>query len=156
MDQFMNNNETPRKQPISIVRFGLGKEIQLYDDELVVTGQEQLHTIRVPLESMRRLTLVPGDPTPSKLVLIADLDDGSTTILAEGMTNAKDFREMIPHIMELCPDLELDPPDMAEQLRQALNNRRAWSCTCYGCCLMLFLFVIVVYFSVVYIGSLHH
>jgi hypothetical protein len=156
MDEIMNDNDNMPKQPISTVRFGLGKEIQLYSNELIVTGQEQMRSIHVSLESLRCLTLVPGDPTPSKLVLLADLDDGSTTILAEGMTNAKDFREMLPKIMELCPDLELDPPDMAEQLRQALNNRRAWSCTCYGCCLLLFLFVIVVYFSVVYIGSIHH
>jgi hypothetical protein len=123
---------------------------------LVITGNEQTSDIHVPLEELRRLTLVPGDPTPSKLVLMADMDDDSTIILAEGMTNAKDFREMIPHIMERCPDLELDPPDMVEQLRQALNNRRAWSITCYGGCLMVFLFVVVVYFIVVLIGSLHH
>jgi len=152
----MSDNETTHQQPVSVVRFGLGKEIQLYHDVLVVTGSEQAREIRVPLAEMRRLTLIPGDPNPSKLVLMADMDDDTTIILAEGMTNAKDFREMIPHIVELCPNLELDPPDMAEQLRQALNNRRAWSITCYGGCLMVFLFVIVVYFLVVLIGSIHH
>ena len=151
----MNDHNTMPKQPIYVVRYGLGKELQLYYDELISTGQEQDVEIRVPLEELRRLTLMPGDPTPSKLVLIADLDDDTTIVLAEGMTNAKDFREMLPKLTELCPNLELDPPDMAEQLRQALNNKRAWSLTCYGCCLMLVLFVVVVYALVVYIGA-HH
>lgn len=151
----MNDHNTIPKQPIYVVRYGMGKELQLYYDEFVSTGQEQDVEIRVPLEELRRLTLMPGDPTPSKLVLLADLDDDTTIVLAEGMTNAKDFREMLPKIKELCPDLELDPPDMGEQLRQALNNKRAWSLTCYGCCLMLVLFVVVVYALVVYIGA-HH
>ena len=78
---------------------------------------------------------------------MADLDDDTTIILAEGMTNARDFRAMLPHLIELCPDLQLDPPDMGEQLRQALNNRRAWTLTCYGAillvCIGLFAFVAV-------------
>lgn len=151
----MNEHETEQKDPLAIVRYGLGKEIQLYTDELVSADQDKEEEIHVPLASLRRLTLMPGDPTPSKLVLIADLDDESTLILAEGMTNAKDFRALLPLLLKYKPDLELDPPDMGEQLRQALNNKRAWSLTCYGCCLLLFLFVIVVYLLVAYIGA-HH
>ena len=41
---------------------------------------------------------MPGDPTPSKLILMADLTDDSTILLAEGMSNARDFRAMIPHL----------------------------------------------------------
>src|ERR1700730_1763179 len=119
----MSENETVKKYPISVVRFSMGKEIQLYSDELAVTGQEEDQETRLRLSEIKRLTLMPGDPNPGKLILMADLDDDTTIILAEGMTNARDFREMLPHLLKLCPDLELDPADMGEQLRQALNTR---------------------------------
>jgi hypothetical protein len=151
----MSDNDTARKYPISTVRFGMGKEIQLYSDELVITGRDEDKELRVPLETIKRLTLVPGDPTPSKLVLLADMDDDATIILAEGMSNARDFRAMLPHIIELCSDLQLDPPDMEEQLRQALNNRRAWALTCYGAILLICLSLCALYFIVAYIGA-HH
>src|SRR5579872_7494867 len=152
--QMMNDNDI-KKFPISTVRFGMGKELQLYTDELVVTGQEESQELRIELEAIKRLTLMPGDPNPSKLILMADLDDDTTIILAEGMTNARDFRAMLPHLIELCPDLQLDPPDMAEQLRQALNNKRAYSLTCYGTILLLLIFLYVLYLVVVFIGT-HH
>ena len=140
-------------KPISTVRFGLGKEIRLYLDELTVTadGKES----RLPLTAIRRLTLMPGDPTPSKLILMADLDDDSNVILAEGMSNARDFRAMLPHLMQLCPDLQLDPPDMSDQLWQALNNRRAWNITCYGAIILLLASLYILYLVVTFIGS-HH
>lgn len=144
-----------RKYPISTVRFGMGKEIQLYHDELVVTGQEEDQEIRVQLDAIQQLTLIPGDPNPSKLILMADLDDDTTIILAEGMSNARDFRVMLPHIIELCPELKLDPPDMGEQLRQALNTKRAWTLTCYGTFLLICLILYVLYLVVAYIGT-HH
>ena len=50
MGLVMSENETTRERPVSAVRFGLGKEIQLYTDELVVTGQEDSKEIRVPLK----------------------------------------------------------------------------------------------------------
>ena len=37
----MSENETNPTFPINVVRFGLGKEIQLYKDKLVVTEQEE-------------------------------------------------------------------------------------------------------------------
>ena len=141
--------------PVKVVRFGIGKEIRLYNDNLVVTGVEDDQEIRLRLESIKRLILVPGDPNPSKLVLLADLDDDTTVILAEGMTNARDFRAMLPRIREFCPDMQFDPPDMEEQLRQALNTRRAWTLTCYGTFLLICLVLFVVYLVVAYIGA-HH
>src|SRR5215472_1404149 len=141
----MDNYESTKKPPISVVRYGMGKEIQLYTDELVVTSREEGKEHRLPLEAIDRLTLMPGDPNPSKLVLLADLDDGSTLQLVEGMTNARDFRGMLPHLIELRPEIQLDPPDMAEQLRQALNNRRAWSLTCYGTIILLCIFLYGLY-----------
>ena len=150
-----NNDNYLKKTPISTVRFGMGKEIRLYTDELVVTGQEEDQEIRIALEAIQRLTLVPGDPNPAKLILMADLDDDTTIILAEGMSNARDFRAMLPHLIELSPDLQLDPPDMGEQLRQALNNRRAWTLTCYGAILLICVSLYVLYLVVAFIGS-HH
>src|SRR5262245_2088128 len=105
----MNEDEVVSKYPIRVVHYGLGKEIQLYSDELVVASREEGKEIRLPLEAIERLTLTPGNPHPSKLVLIADLTDGSSMILVEGMTNARDFREMLPRLTELCPDIQLDP-----------------------------------------------
>ncbi len=152
----MSEYDTIRKQPVSIVRFGMGKELQLYYDEFVVTGQEEDQEIRIQLDAIKRLTLMPGDPNPSKLILMADLDDETTIILAEGMTNARAFREMLPRLIELCPDLQLDPSDMGEQLRQALNTKRAWTLTCYGAFLLVCLFLYGLYLLVAYIGTLHH
>jgi hypothetical protein len=151
----MIDDNNVKKYPISTVRFGMGKEIQLYTDELVVTGQEESQETRIELEAIQRLTLVPGDPNPSKLILMADLDDDTTIILAEGMSNARDFRAMLPHLIELCPDLQLDPPDMGEQLRQALNNRRAWSLTCYGTFILICVLLFLLYLVVAYFGA-HH
>ena len=151
----MSENELVRKLPISVVRFGMGKEIRLYHDELVVTGREEDQETRLQLDAIERLILMPGDPNPSKLVLMADLDDGTTVILAEGMTNARDFRAMLPHLLELRPEIELDPPDMSEQLRQALNTRRAWTLTCYGAVALVCISLYVLYLIVAYIGA-HH
>ena len=151
----MDEENKVQKDPISTVRFGIGKEIRLYLDELVVTGQEEDQETRVQLSAIRRLILMPGDPNPGKLVLLADLDDDTTVILAEGMTNARDFRAMLPHIIELCPDIQLDPPDMSEQLRQALNTRRAWTITCYGTFILICILLYVLYLVVAYLGS-HH
>ena len=150
-----NNDTYLKKTPISTVRFGIGKEIRLYIDELAVTGQEEEQEIRIALEAIKRLILVPGDPNPAKLVLMADLDDDTTIILAEGMSNARDFRAMLPHLIELSPDLQLDPPDMGEQLRQALNNRRAWALTCYGTILLICVSLYLLYLVVAFVGS-HH
>ena len=150
-----DNDTYLKKTHISTVRFGIGKEIRLYIDELAVTGQEEDQEIRIALEAIKRLILVPGDPNPAKLVLMADLDDDTTIILAEGMSNARDFRAMLPHLIELSPDLQLDPPDMGEQLRQALNNRRAWALTCYGTILLICVSLYLLYLVVAFIGS-HH
>src|SRR6266481_9159778 len=151
----MSDNKTVEKHPISTVRFGMGKEIRLYIDELVVSAQEEDQETRVQLSALKRLTLMPGDPNPAKLMLMADLDDDTTIILAEGMSNARDFRAMLPHLTELSPDLQLDPPDMGEQLRQALNSRRAWALTCYGAILLVCLLLCALYFIVAYLGA-HH
>jgi hypothetical protein len=151
----MSENSDTQRYPISTVRFGMGKELRLYIDELVITGSEEDKEIRLQLQAIKRLILMPGDPNPAKLVLMADLDDDTTIILAEGMSNARDFRAMLPHIIELCPDIQLDPPDMSEQLRQALNNRRAWTLTCYGSIILICILLYALYLVVTFIGA-HH
>lgn len=151
----MSENQISMQGPISTVRFGIGKELRLYNDEIVATGSEEEKELHVQLQAIKRLTLIPGEPNPSKLILMADLDDDTTIILAEGMSNAKDFRKMLPHIMELNPDLQLDPPDMSEQLRQALNTRRAWTLTCYGSFILICLMLYLLYLVVAFIGA-HH
>lgn len=151
----MSENNVIKQDPLSTVRFGMGKELRLYTDELVVTGQEEDKELHLPLQAIKRLILMPGDPNPAKLILMADLDDDTTIILAEGMSNARGFRAMLPHISELCPGMQLDPPDMSEQLRQALNTRRAWTLTCYGTFLLVCILLVVFYLVVAYIGA-HH
>jgi hypothetical protein len=151
----MSDNNITQKLPISTVRFGMAKEIRLYPDELVVTGKEEGLETRVALDAIERLIIMPGDPNPGKLILLADLKDDTTVILAEGMTNARDFRTMLPHVRELCPHMQFDPPDMEEQLRQALNNRRAWSLTCYGSIILLLIVLYLLYLAVAYLGA-HH
>jgi hypothetical protein len=149
-----NPNQLKRLTPVSVVRYGIGKEMRLYPDELVVSSQED-EPLQIQLSAIQRLTLMPGDPNPSKLVLLADLDDGNTIILVEGMSNARDFRAMLPRLLELKPDIELDPPDMSEQLWQALNTRRAWTITCYGSFLLICVLLYILYLVVAYIGA-HH
>ncbi|MGZ3608842.1 MAG: hypothetical protein ACXWPS_04875 [Ktedonobacteraceae bacterium] len=151
----MNDSPDSIHDPISTVRFGIGKELRLYHDEIVSTGSEEDKELHIQLQAINRLTLMPGDPNPSKLILMADLDDDTTIILAEGMSNARDFRKMLPYIIELIPDLQLDPPDMSEQLRQALNTRRAWALTCYGSFILICAMLYVLYLIVAFIGS-HH
>lgn len=151
----MSEEQDVHQAPVKVVRFGIGKELRLYANELAVTGVEEDQEVRLRLESIKRLILVPGDPNPAKLVLMADLDDDTTVILAEGMTNARGFRAMLPHIREFCPDMQFDPPDMEEQLRQALNTRRAWTLTCYGTFLLVCLILLLLYLVVAYIGA-HH
>lgn len=151
----MNENEIEYKAPLSVVRFGIGKELQLYQDELVVTGHEDDQDIRLRLDAIKRLILEPGDPNPSKLILMADLDDETTIILAEGMSNARGLRAMLPHLQQLKPDLQLEPADMSEQLRQALNTRRAWNITCYGIFLIVCISLYLLYLLVAFLGA-HH
>jgi len=151
----MSENQDSSQYPISVVRFGIGKELQLYNDELVATGSEEEKELHIQLKAIKRLILMPGDPNPSKLILMADLDDDTTIILAEGMSNARDFRKMLPHIVELNPDLQLDPPDMSEQLRQAMNTRRAWTLTCYGSFILICVMLYALYLVIAFIGS-HH
>ena len=151
----MSENQDSIQYPISVVRFGIGKELQLYNDELVATGSEEEKELHIQLKAIKRLILMPGDPNPSKLILMADLDDDTTIILAEGMSNARDFRKMLPHIVELNPDLQLDPPDMSEQLRQAMNTRRAWTLTCYGSFILICVMLYALYLVIAFIGS-HH
>jgi hypothetical protein len=139
--------------PLVRVRYGLGKELQLYPDALLVVHREEHEETRYNLDSIRRLVLTPGEHTPSKLVLMFDLDDGNTVIAAEGMSNVRDFRKLLARLVELRPSLELDPPNMDEQLMQALDIRRRSLIGCYGAVLGVCLLLWILYLVVAMIGA---
>lgn len=140
-------------QPLSRVRFGLGKELRLYPDEFVVVQLEAGEELRLRLAHLRRLILTPGEQVPSKLVLMFDLDDGNTIIAAEGMSNVRDFRRLLERLVALKPELELDPPNLDEQLAQALDQQRRSLLGCYGfvaaSCIILWL----IYMLVAFVGA---
>lgn len=140
-------------QPLARVRYGLGKELLLYPDVFVVVHKEERDELRLNLDSIRRLILAPGEYTPSKLVLMFDLDDGNTIIAAEGMTNVRDFRKLLARLADIRPDIELDPPNMDEQLMQALDIRNRSLIGCYGFVLGACLLVWIVYLVVAFIGA---
>ena len=148
------------QQPLSIVRYGIAKELRLYPDRLVTLAYEEGEETAYYFESIKRLILMPGEHIPSKLMLMLDLNDGNTIIVAEGMSNVKDFRKLLAHLAEAQPGVELDPPDMDEQLRQALEIRRRSNFGCYGFVLATFLATIAViwllYLVVAFIGGLQH
>jgi hypothetical protein len=140
--------EDAAPQPLARVRYGLGKELRLYPDEFVARQAEVDDELRLNLDHIRRLILLPGEHTPSKLILMFELDDGNTIIVAEGMTNVRDFRKLLGVLAEARPEIELDPPNMDEQLMQALDIRRRSLLGCYGfafgTCFLLWLVYIIV------------
>lgn len=140
-------------QPLARVRYGLGKELLLFPDAFVVVHKEERDEIRLNLDTIRRLILVPGEYTPSKLVLMFDLDDGNTIIAAEGMTNVRDFRKLLARLVEIRPEIELDPPNMDEQLMQALDIRKRSLIGCYGFVFGTCLLIWIVYLIVAFIGA---
>ena len=130
------------------VRYGLGKEIRLFAHDIAVVNVETADELRLRLASIRRLILAPGEQVPSKLVMMFDLDDGNTIIAAEGMSNVKDFRKLLARLIEMKPDLELDPPNMDEQLMQALDIRRRSLIGCYGSVVLACVVLWVIYMVV--------
>jgi hypothetical protein len=130
------------------VRYGLGKELRLYPTAIGLVQQEGGEELRLRLANIQRLILAPGEQVPSKLVLMFDLDDGTTMIGAEGMSNVRDFRALLARLLELRPDLQLDPPNMDEQLAQALDIRRRSLFGCYGSIALACVVLWVVYMAV--------
>ncbi len=144
--------EQSEEQPLARVRYGLGKELLLYADAFVARQNEVDDEIRIRLEHMRRLIMLPGEYTPSKLVVMIELDDGSTLIAAEGMTNVRDFRKLLAALVETRPEIELDPPNMDEQLMQALDIKRRSLLGCYGFVLGSCVLLWIIYLVVAFIG----
>jgi hypothetical protein len=139
--------------PLVRVRFGLAKELWLTSGALVVMHREERDEMRFALDTIRRLILSPGEYTPSKLVLMLELADGETVVAEPAMTNARDFRTLIQRLHENRPEIELDPPNMDEQLMQALDIKRRTQLGCYGIVLGSCLLVWIVYLIVAYIGA---
>jgi hypothetical protein len=139
-------------EPLARVRYGVAKELRLYPDSLVVEYLEAHEETRITLDNIKRLILTPGEYNPSKLVLMVDLDDGNTVIVAEGMTNVRAFRVLLAKLQEIRPQIELDPPDMDTQLQQALDIRRRSLLGCYGGMMGLCVALSIIYLVVAYIG----
>lgn len=146
-------DEATGPKPLAQVRYGLGKELLLYEDEIAVVSHEEATELRLTLDNVRRLILAPGDPNPSKLILMFDLDDDSTIIAAEGMSNVRDFRVLLARLHDLRPEIEFDPANMDEQLAQALEIRRRSMIGCYGVVVGAALLLWVIYLVVAYIGA---
>ena len=146
------------EQPMGIVRYGIAKELRLYPDRLVTVAYEEGEETAYYFESIKRLVLTPGEHIPSKLMLMLDMDDGNTIIAAEGMSNVRDFRKLLAKLVEVQPTIELDPPDMDEQLRQALEIRQRSSWGCYVFALLTFAAVIgvivLLYLIIGFIGGM--
>lgn len=152
-DQAESTDDIEGEQPLARVRYGLGKELQLFPDSLVVLRREEFEADRFELSSIRRIILTPGDPNPSKLIMMLDLDDGATIIAAEGMSNVSEFRRLLSKLHEIAPQIETDPPDMDEQLGQALDIRRRSLVGCYGSIIGVCVLVYVLYLVLAYIGA---
>ncbi len=140
-------------QPLARVRYGLAKELLLYPGTFNVLHIEEHTETIYRLADVRRMILTPGDPNPSKLVLMFDLDDGNTVIAAEGMTNVRDFRKLLAKLEETHPEIELDPPNMDEQLAQALDIRKRSLFGCYGLVVGAIVVIWVIYLIVAFIGA---
>ncbi len=140
-------------QPLARVRYGLGKELRLYPDAFVVLLREEHEETRYSLDNIQRMILSPGEYNPSKLVLMFDLDDGTTVIAAEGMSNVRDFRKLLAVLAEMRPQIELDPPNMDEQLMQALDIRKRSLLGCYGLVAACIVLLWVLYIVVAWIGA---
>ncbi len=141
---------------LSIVRYGIAKELRLYPDRLVSVAYEEGEETAFYFDSIKRLILTPGEHIPSKLMLMLDLTDGNRVIVAEGMTNVKDFRKLLGKLSETQPNLELDPPNMDEQLRQALEIRRRSNLGCYALILLTLLVTIGVIWALASLSTLLH
>lgn len=140
-------------QPLAVVRYGLGKEIRLFPDAIAIVMREEAEEVRFRLESIHRLILSPGEYNPGKLVLMFDMDDDTTVIAAEGMTNARDFRTLLAVLQDIHPEIELDPPDMREQLAQALEIRGRHLIGCYAAFIGSCVLFTIVFLAVAWIGG---
>jgi hypothetical protein len=145
--------ETAEEQPLARVRYGLGKELQLFPDSLVILRREEFAADRFELAHIHRIILTPGDPNPSKLILMLELDDGNTIIAAEGMSSVADFRTLLSKLREVAPQIETDPPDMDAQLGQALDIRRRSLLGCYGSIAAVCILAYVLYLVLAYFGA---
>lgn len=133
-DQFPQSPEdapTDQGPPLALVRYGLAKEIRLYPDALDFVAREEGGSDRFALANIRRISVQPGEVIPSKLMVLVELDDGNAVIAAEGMTNVRAFRAMLPLLREHAPHIEFDPVDLDDQLLQAVTNRRQSNMGCY-------------------------
>ncbi len=147
------NRESDDGEPLARVRYGLGKELLLFPESLVILRREEAEADRFDLASIRRIILTPGDPNPSKLILMLEMVEGETVIAAEGMSSVAEFRALLRKLREIAPLIETDPADMDTQLGQALEIRRRSLLGCYGSVAGACILAYVLYLVLAYIGA---
>ncbi len=143
-DEYTTADPEDSADLLALVRYGLGKEIRLYPTALAFIENEEAENNQFALANIRRLIVQPGQRIPSKLEVVVELDDGNAVIAAEGMTNVRDFRDLLPLLQERAPHITLDPPDLDEQLLQAVTNRRQSNLGCYAFVLASFLLIALI------------
>ncbi len=117
---------------LCVVRYGLAKEIILYPSSIEFLAREEGNSDNFELSAIQKISLTPGEHLPSKLLLLLQFTDDTTIIAAEGMTNVRDFIQMVSRIRVIAPHILFDPENMEEQLQQALYNKRVANMGCYG------------------------
>lgn len=142
-------------QILSLVRFGIGKELCLYRDTLMFRSSEERREIEFPLEYLTIISVKPGKVLPSKLVLEVTMSDGEVVTVVEGLSNIKGFLRLLDILKSLKPDLSYDPSDLPEQLSQALEIKRSSSLGCYLVIGITFL-ILVLIFVLVDLVIRHH
>ncbi|SRR5487761_1966129 len=150
-DQAQDASE--EEQPLARVRYGLGKELLLYPESLVILRREEANADRFELAEIRRIILTPGDPNPSKLILMFEMKDGATILASEGMSSVAEFRVLLAKLREIAPQIETDPADMDTQLRQALDIRRRSLLGCYGSVALACVLAYALYLILAYVGA---
>ncbi len=138
---------------LCVVRYGLAKEIILHPNSIEFLAREEGNSDNFELSAIQKIALTPGEHLPSKLLLLLQFVDGTTIIAAEGMTNVRDFIQMVSRIRAIAPHILFDPEDIEEQLRQALYNKRVANIGCYGA---FFVVVVVILLLFIFAGALRH
>lgn len=157
MNEYSSSEDTMGSKdvqtPLARVRYGLAKEIQLFPDALVFIAREEGDEDRLPLEHIHSIAVLPGDKIPSKLLVVVEIEEGKHIIAAEGMTNVRDFASMLPILQEYAPHILLDPPDLADQLTQAMQNRRESNIGCYAIFFASLLLIVLIVIGANYVHS---
>jgi len=133
---------------LCFARFGMGHRLCLSSTELRVTGAERARDLVISLAEVEKISLVPSDANPSKLLFIATCHDQTAHTLVEGIKPGKEFQQLVQCLHEMYPAIEFDPPDMTEQVQQAIQKQHSYNLGCFLFS-MAFLFLLLLLILVV-------